>query len=156
MYEAHDYERIGKIADYVILMTYEWGYTYGPPMAVSPIREVERVIEYAITMIPKQKIMLGYPNYGYDFTLPYVKGKSKAKSIVNREMPEFAKKKHAVIQYVEHIVYFSDARSIYAKSKLIQEYNLAGISIWTLNKYYAPIFEIVTSLYIVNKITDEG
>lgn len=170
LYEAHDYRRIGKIADYVILMTYEWGYTYGPPMAVSPIKEVRRVVEYAITMIPKEKIMLGYPNYGYDFTLPYVKGKSKAKSIANRDMPEFAKKKHAIIQYdeyqqspyfkykengVDHIVYFSDARSIYAKSLLIQEYDLAGISIWTLNKYYAPIFEIVTSLYIINKIADD-
>ena len=171
LYEAHDYRRIGQIADYVILMTYEWGYTYGPPMAVSPIREVRRVVEYAITMIPKEKIMLGYPNYGYDFTLPYIKGKSKAKSVVNRDMPELAKRKHAIIQYdeyqqspyfrykedgVEHIVYFSDARSIYAKSLLIQEYNLAGISIWTLNKYYAPIFEIVTSLYIINKIADDN
>lgn len=28
LYEAHDYERIGAIANYVLLMTYEWGYTY--------------------------------------------------------------------------------------------------------------------------------
>lgn len=170
LYEAHDYQRIGQIADYVILMTYEWGYTYGPPMAVSPIKEVRRVVEYAITVIPHQKIMLGYPNYGYDFTLPYVKGKSKAKPVVNREVPELAKKKRAVIQYdneqespyfrykengVDHIVYFSDARSISSKTKLIGEYDLAGISIWTLNKYYAPIFEIVTDYYIVDKITEE-
>lgn len=28
LYEAHDYERIGQIADLVLLMTYEWGYLY--------------------------------------------------------------------------------------------------------------------------------
>lgn len=28
LYEAHDYPRIGAIADEVLLMTYEWGYTY--------------------------------------------------------------------------------------------------------------------------------
>ncbi len=28
LYQAHDYPRIGAIADKVLLMTYEWGYTY--------------------------------------------------------------------------------------------------------------------------------
>ncbi len=28
LYEAHDYPAIGAVADYVLLMTYEWGYTY--------------------------------------------------------------------------------------------------------------------------------
>lgn len=28
LYEAHDYQAQGEIADYVIIMTYEWGYTY--------------------------------------------------------------------------------------------------------------------------------
>lgn len=28
LYEGKDYRQIGKIADYVLLMTYEWGYTY--------------------------------------------------------------------------------------------------------------------------------
>lgn len=31
LYEAHDYQAIGSASDYVLLMTYEWGYTYGPP-----------------------------------------------------------------------------------------------------------------------------
>lgn len=29
LYEAHDYGLLGSAADYVFLMTYEWGYTYG-------------------------------------------------------------------------------------------------------------------------------
>lgn len=29
LYEAHDYKAQGEAADYVIIMTYEWGYTYG-------------------------------------------------------------------------------------------------------------------------------
>ena len=36
LYTAHDYAAHGRWADWVVLMTYEWGYTYGPPMAVAP------------------------------------------------------------------------------------------------------------------------
>ncbi|MDE6762300.1 MAG: LysM peptidoglycan-binding domain-containing protein, partial [Oscillospiraceae bacterium] len=35
LYEAHDYGLLGNAANLVFLMTYEWGYTYGPPMAVA-------------------------------------------------------------------------------------------------------------------------
>lgn len=31
LYEAHDYEAIGNIVDTVLVMTYEWGYTYPQP-----------------------------------------------------------------------------------------------------------------------------
>ena len=37
LYEAHDYAAHGQTVDYVVLMTYEWGYTYGPAMAVAPL-----------------------------------------------------------------------------------------------------------------------
>ena len=30
LYQGHDYAGLGSAADYILLMTYEWGYTYGP------------------------------------------------------------------------------------------------------------------------------
>ena len=45
LYEAHDYAALGAASDTLFLMTYEWGYTYGPPMAVAPIDRVRRVVE---------------------------------------------------------------------------------------------------------------
>ena len=35
LYEAHDYAALSHAANAVLLMTYEWGYTAGPPMAVA-------------------------------------------------------------------------------------------------------------------------
>src|SRR5690606_33705187 len=67
-YEAHDYRAHGEIVDFVVIMTYEWGYSGGPPMAVSPIGPVRQVLEYAITEIPPEKIMMGQNLYGYDWT----------------------------------------------------------------------------------------
>ncbi len=55
LYAGKDYRALGEAADHVLLMTYEWGYTYGPPMAVAPINQVRRVVEYALTEIPAAK-----------------------------------------------------------------------------------------------------
>lgn len=55
-------------------MTYEWGFTYGPPMAVAPLNAVERVVQYAVSRIEAGKLLLGFPNYAYDWTLPYEAG----------------------------------------------------------------------------------
>lgn len=83
LYEGKDYGGLGAAANSVLLMTYEWGYTYSEPQAVAPINKVRQVVEYAISEIPISKINLGIPNYGYDWPLPYEKGVTKASTIGN-------------------------------------------------------------------------
>lgn len=80
-YEAHDYRAHGEIVDFVVLMTYEWGYSGGPPQAVSPIGPVRDVIEYALTEMPANKIVMGQNLYGYDWTLPYTAGGTPARAV---------------------------------------------------------------------------
>ena len=145
LYEGHDYAAIGQAVNCVLLMTYEWGYTYGPPMAVSPIQPVRNVIEYALTRIPAEKIFLGVSNYGYDFTLPFVQGLSMARSLSVAEAFLLAGDVGAEIQYdetvqapffrytsdgVEHVVWFEDARSLDARLRLLPEYGLRGALYW--------------------------
>jgi spore germination protein len=50
--------------------SYEWGYTYGAPQAVSPVDRIRRVLDYAVTAMPAGKILMGFSNYAYDWTLP--------------------------------------------------------------------------------------
>ena len=101
LYEAHDYAAIGAIVDTVLIMTYEWGYTYGPPMAVAPLPNVRRVIEYAVTQIPPEKIMMGIPNYGYDWTLPFERGITRATSIGNEYAVQIAEQNGVPIEFDE-------------------------------------------------------
>ena len=90
LYEGKDYPALGAVADSVLLMTYEWGYTYGPPMAVAPLNKVREVVDYAVTEIPPEKINLGIPNYGYDWPLPFVRGVTKASTLGNIQAVELA------------------------------------------------------------------
>jgi len=167
LYEAHDYPVHGALADHVILMTYEWGYTYGPPMAVAPIGEVRKVLNYAVTAIPRRKIFMGIANYGYDWTLPYVEG-SRAATLSNVGAVDLARRKGAEIKYdmksqapffnyfadngKEHVVWFDDARSIEAKMRLLNQYGLGGASYWTIGRYFPQNWLVLSSLYDIRKI----
>lgn len=148
LYSGVDYAGLGEAANYTMLMTYEWGYRFGPPLAIAPVPSVRRVVEYALSRIPADKIILGVPNYGYDWTLPFVRGESDAPSLSTREALDIAKRYGAEILFDdnsqapyfyytddvgrEHVVWFEDARSYEAKVRLIEEYNLAGAFIWDL------------------------
>ncbi len=167
LYEAHDYPVHGAFMDRVIIMTYEWGYLYGPPMAVAPIGPVRQVLDYAVSAIPAEKILMGMPNYGYDWTLPYVQG-TPARSISNLQALEIAQRYGADIQYDvdaqspyffyydeqgrRHVVWFDDARSIQARLQLVEEYGLAGVSYWTIDNFFLPNWLVLTSMYRVNKV----
>ena len=73
--------------------------TYGTPLPVSPINEVRRVIDYARTEIPPQKLFVGIPNYGYDWPLPYVRGETRAQSLGNVQAVERALARGVAIEY---------------------------------------------------------
>lgn len=151
LYEGKDYPALGAIADHVLLMTYEWGYRYGPNMAVAPLDKVRQVVEYAVTEIPPQKIHLGIPNYGYDWALPFVRGETAAVTIGNVEAIQIAIQNGAAIQFDEtayspyfnytrdgilHEVWFEDIRSIQGKCNLIKEYNLLGAEYWQIMRWW--------------------
>jgi len=173
LYEGHLYEEIGAAADHVLLMTYEWGYTYGPPMAVSPLQEMERVVRYAVNVIPNEKLLLGMPNYAYDWPEPFRRGETAATSLSNTAALERAKEKNAAISYdeksetpfyryyekvagesmpVRHVVWFDNARSIREKLHLVGKYDLYGLSVWQIMRFFPAFWMVLTNMYDVLKL----
>ena len=151
LYEGHDYAAVGAAVDGVLLMTYEWGHAYSPPMAVAPVDQVRRVVEYAVSRIDPAKINLGIPNYGYDWTLPFTEGAPRARTIGNIEAVQQAVEKGAEIYFdetaqapyyfyvedgVTHEVWFEDVRSISSKFALIEEFGLLGAGYWQLMRLF--------------------
>ena len=151
LYEGKDYAGLGAAADSVLLMTYEWGHAYSPPMAVAPVDQVRRVVEYAVSRIDPAKINLGIPNYGYDWTLPFTEGAPRARTIGNIEAVQQAVEKGAEIYFdetaqapyyfyvedgVTHEVWFEDVRSISSKFALIEEFGLLGAGYWQLMRLF--------------------
>nr|WP_326176613.1 glycosyl hydrolase family 18 protein [uncultured Oscillibacter sp.] len=149
LYEGHDYAAVAAAVDGVLLMTYEWGYTYG--------------LDYAVTEIPAEKIFLGVPNYGYDWPLPFIQGETRAQSISNQRAIELAVQYGVSIQYDEtaqspffhytdaggtaHEVWFEDARSMDAKLRLAAGYGFQGAGFWNLMRPFSQTWLVLDSLY---------
>ena len=165
---AHDYRTHGEIVDFVILMTYEWGWSGGPPMAVAPINEVRKVLNYAVSVIPRNKIMVGAPLYGYDWSLPYTPGGEWARRISPDEAVRLAANVGAEIQFdetaqsphfnyrdengVEHVVWFEDARSMKAKNEMVANMRLKGISYWVLGEPFVQNWTLLDNMFNIVKV----
>ena len=168
IYGAHDYATIGNIVDFTSLMTYEWGYTYSTPQAVSPIGSVRNIVQYAVSMIPRNKILLGQNLYGYDWTAPYPpQGGAPARAVSPQQAIALALRENAEIEYdyqaqapffrytddagVVHEVWFEDARSIQAKFDLIKQFNLRGIMYWKLGLSFPQNWLLLTDNFNIRK-----
>ena len=165
--DPHSYYKNGEILDFVIIMTYEWGWTGGPPYPVAPLNEIKKVMEYATSRIPPHKLMMSIPLYGYDWTLPYVEGESRATALSEQEALAIARHYDVKIEYdslaqspyftyvdeqqQQHVVWFEDARSYQAKMNLVKVLNLRGISYWKLTMPAPTNWIVLSENFLISK-----
>jgi spore germination protein len=165
---AQDYKAHGEIVDFVVIMTYDWGWQGGPPRAVSPIGPVTQVIKYAKTQMPSRKILLGQNLYGFDWTLPFKQGNPPAKALSAQGAIDVARQNKVAIQYdskeqaptfkyydaqgKQHEVWFEDARSIQQKFNLIKSEGLRGISYWKLGLPFPQNWVLIRNNFTISKL----
>ena len=166
LYEAHDYPAHGSLVDFVVLMTYEWGWRGGPPRAISPLNEIKRVLDYAVTVIPRDKILMGFQIYARDWRIPFQEG-DEAATISVQDAINLAYEHMAEIYYDyvsqspyfhytdaegnAHEVWFEDARSAQAKFDTVKEYGLRGISYWGLGYDFPQNFPLLADNFQIRK-----
>lgn len=67
-HEVQDWARIGALADEVRIMAYDYTLPKSRyPGPIAPNNWVEKVLEYAVTKIPREKIILGVHLYGCEW-----------------------------------------------------------------------------------------
>ncbi len=167
LYEAHDYLAHGRLTDFIVLMTYEWGWSGGYPRAISPINEIKRVLDYAVTVMPRDKILMGFQLYARDWKIPFEEGQ-RADTISIQEAMDIAYEHMSEIQYDyvsqspyfhytdaegnAHEVWFEDARSVQAKFDIMKEYGLRGISYWGLGYEFPQNFPLLAHNFQIRKL----
>jgi spore germination protein len=141
---AYDYAAIARVTDLVAVMTMDYGYPGGPPDPISPVDWMERVVQYSLTQIPATKMQIAAPLYSYDKTVPTNVTKSfsvldaQNQAISNGISIQFNDVAKAPwYQYwqgvEEHIVWYEDIRSYIEMFRLIDIYQLSGITFWQIS-----------------------
>lgn len=165
--EGIDYAALGNAANFVELRAFQWEGIYGHPSAVISVDNLEVMLSYIITLIDSKKILLGLPNFGLHWILPHVPG-GAAEMISNVEAMEQAERVGAKIQFdvtsqspfyrytngagIIHEVWFDDVRSTRAKLELVNQFELAGISIWTIMNPFPAGTQMLDEMFTVFKI----
>lgn len=152
---AYDYAQIGKYSDKVIVMTYDYHWSGGEPGSIAPISWVEKVAEYAVKVIPKEKVILGLSAYAYDWPSTGAKAKSyglsEAYSVASKYGAQIkwdSASKSSYYTYtdssnVSHTVWFEDSTSIGYKLDLVNSYDLGGVSIWRLGLENSNYWKVI-------------
>jgi spore germination protein YaaH len=91
---AYDYAVLGRYADVVTLMTYDYAGSWGEPGAVAPYGPVERAVAYAASQIPHEKVNLGLAFYGYDWNVTTA---SRVRAFGHERATELARRHGATI-----------------------------------------------------------
>lgn len=141
---AFDFAALAPNVDIFQLMTYDENGPWGPPGPVAGLDWVEPCVQYAVSVVPANKISLGIPAYGYDWNLTRKTGLQ----VYWKTIPTLIAKMGAVPQWdavssspyfsytapngTSHIVWYENAQSIPLKSALTVNYNLAGVSVFAL------------------------
>jgi spore germination protein len=160
---GHDYAGIGQAADRVFLMNYEFHWVGGPPGPIAPLPETRRVLLYAASLIPRQKLLNGISTTAYDWPLPDTP-ENRARPWPDDEALQIAIQNRAPIRYDERAqspwfrytaegqereVWFEDARSLMAKLRLIRETGVAGLGIWNLGALNSQLIALIDFLFSV-------
>ncbi|MFQ5656251.1 MAG: glycosyl hydrolase family 18 protein [Candidatus Methylomirabilales bacterium] len=138
-----DYATLSRAVDFLSVMTYDQ-HTHGtPPGPVAGVPWMERVVEYALTRVPPDKLSLGIPLYFRSWNTAGLRGGyggfSDAITLLLRPgvVAEWDEARQVRwFRYsadgVEHEVWYEDERSFRAKLELLERYGLQGFSAWVI------------------------
>lgn len=170
---SYDYKTLGQYSDYIMVMAYDEHYEGGTPGPVASIEFVENAIKYAIENVPKEKIVLGIPFYGRYWNVDEEYG---GKAVSLKQMEEILKKYESDTTYnyekeapaakviikecdekielnSERLIsgtyefWYENDKSIDAKLKMIEKYNLKGIGIWKLGLENTVVWDKIDTYF---------
>lgn len=148
-----DYDKLGDLNDFVVIMMYDQHYVGGEPGPMASQTWIEQIAEKIFAKIDSNKVVLGLENECYDWKIKWnadgtyqAAGQAEAMNIMNgltRARLSGAKMQmdgndlnpyftYADANNQDHLVYMLDAITAYNQVIALKGYKPAGAAIWYL------------------------
>jgi spore germination protein len=138
---AQDWPEISKYVDEFRIMGYDFEHnstsSAGP---ISSVTWLEEVLTYAVKKVPRNKIVLGLPLYGYH----WIKGGKTTSLTWKTEQSlegQFGEKgvldsisKEKVLRSGDSEIWYQDSESMRYRIELIKKYKIKGVVFWRLGR----------------------
>lgn len=155
---AYDLNELAKAVDLICLMTYDQHTRWTMPGPVAGWGWTTENLDYALKVVPPEKLSLGIPLYGYHWYAgrPFpgtVKGEDKANStgdyIASQDAEDLLKAYGGKLQWdaddrsawaffyraqMREWLFFTDARTFQARYTLVRERGIQGFCSWVLGQ----------------------
>lgn len=151
---GYDYDGIGKAADLVVVMAYDYSYRTSEPGPVAPLWWVKDVAEYMSAHIDRAKILLGLPTYGYDWssglptatvTLAKLNSIGEKYDVTGRfdtaQMSPCYTYTDSSNNY--HQIWLENQQSLQEKWNAALNCNFAGISFWKIGNGFTDLYTVI-------------
>lgn len=140
----YDFTSLGQSADFLQVMTYDQHFDRSAPGPVAGIDWMQTALQYAASVVPASKILLGLPAYGYNWN----RTANTGVPVAFKDMPTLIAATNALPQwdvasqsahfnYVAtdgsaHEVWYETPQGLQAKAQLAITLGLGGVSVWVL------------------------
>jgi spore germination protein YaaH len=140
---AYDYAAIGRAADEVRVLAYDYNDFCGGAGPIAPIDWVRRVVTFLEGEVPRRKLVLGTPLYGYDWPATGCATsrtwrdttaiRSRRNGTLAWSVPfQTRRMVYTTAQHTRRVVWFEDYASTKAKASVAEEHRLRGVALWRI------------------------
>jgi spore germination protein YaaH len=141
---AYDYAALAPWVDYLVLMAYDQHWQTGPAGPVASLGWVEETVRYAVSRVPREKVLLGLAGYGYDWgsdgsnaVVPAAEAARLAQRYGTRLRWDDAASEATFTYWqgkVKHTVWVENSYAVELRLALASRYRLAGVALWRLGQ----------------------
>lgn len=142
--DAYDYERISKIADRVIVMAYDEHWSTSAPGPIASIAWCKRIADYAKSVIPEEKLIMGCHFYSRAWNNEDVGQKAyrmyKIDDLIkSNKVTNFKKSKDGELSFTfekktKITVFYDTVESASARCRMYADQGISKLSFWRIGQ----------------------
>jgi len=140
--DPFQYKKLASIVDLIVIMAYDEHWSTSEPGSVASLPWCEKVVTYAKSQIPSNKLLMGLPLYGRSWP-----DKKYNRGLVFKQVQNLMTQYQGTANYTVETgpyfefqdtlrvkVFYEDDRSLAEKLKLYQYANIQGVAFWRIGQ----------------------